>query len=446
MQKDQKIFQAHLPKLPSKSNFNEPSGSRLHISGVCEIQRDLFERPNRWEIWMRNEKDIQILQRPGQWYIRKVSIIIATMAICLLSISVWLIILRRQVHKQTQAVREREKSLELRYRELFENAHDIIFSIDLEGRILSINNAGEQTFGYEIEKLQAMSLNELVVKEEQDKIVQLLNDAKMAGMGDHFELMLQTKEKQLIFIELKYRPEVRDGTVIGQRCIARDVTARKIAEMALSQSERQLRHLLADREKLSRDLHDDIIQSIYGIGLGLEECRRFMSKDNAPLFAKLNLIRNQLNQLIRNIRRFLVGQTPDILSQGLTKALETLVVRMNETHPMRCILDVDPSIPDELNIEQSTQVLHIAQEAMSNSLKHSKAQTAYINLSKTDNMIKIEIKDDGCGFSPESLPYLGYGLKNMESRTAELKGRFRLNSFPGKGTKIVVEFPAGQSS
>ena len=445
MQKETKTFQVHLPQKGLRHNFKEPSGSHLRIRGVCQTKRDFYQRPNGWDIWLRNEKDIQVLQRPGQWYIQKITYTIFTVAIGLLAILVWLIILRRQVKTATEVVHRREQELESRYRELFENANDIIFSIDLEGNIQAMNQAGLKIFGYDGNEIKKINIRSLAMDQEQPKITELLTDAKMAGINDRFELMLQTKERQRIFIELKYRPDLKEGEITGLRCIARDVTARKQDQMALSQSERQLRHLLTDREKLSRDLHDDIIQSIYGVGLGLEECRRYIPGENVTLVTKLNRVRDQLNQLIRNVRRFLGGQTPDILSHGLTRALETLVIRMNDTQSMRCILDVDEMVSQELNIEEATQIFYIAQEALSNSIKYSRAQTAFIMLKKRDGNIRFEIQDDGCGFNPYTLSNPGYGLKNMEARAEELKGRFNLNSFPGKGTKILVEFPTGHT-
>jgi signal transduction histidine kinase len=102
---------------------------------------------------------------------------------------------------------------------------------------------------------------------------------------------------------------------------------------------------------------------------------------------------------------------------------------------------VDPLAADRLNPKQATHLLHISREAMSNSLRHSQAQTTIVSLQNQDGRIRLEIKDDGTGFDTNETSPSGHGLRNIAARARELRARLEITSRPGGGTRVILDIP-----
>ena len=166
-------------------------------------------------------------------------IIMGTMVVFLLGSLLWSVLLRRKVKEQTNQIRrqlERELALEQQYAELFENAHDIIFTLDQKGRFRALNAAGEKTLGYTRDQGAVMTLEELVTPESKDAYrIWMLQLAQQGQSG--FELTLVAKGGNKVIIEVNARLLMQDSHIVGVDGIARDITARKAAEDALRESE-----------------------------------------------------------------------------------------------------------------------------------------------------------------------------------------------------------------
>lgn len=213
-------------------------------------------------------------------------------------------------------------------------------------------------------------------------------------------------------------------------------------EAELRESDELLRNSLERRERLGRDLHDSIIQSIYSVGLRLENCRQLIREDPPNAEARLAGVLEELNAVIRELRGFIKGLEPEFLKgRELKAALKSLVLTMGETRPDQFYLQIDSQAADELAPTVALQLLHIAREAMSNSLRHAQATTTTISLQKQSGCVRLEVSDDGVGFDPQALPPDGRGLHNIHSRAVELGARYEVISLPGKGTKVVIEIP-----
>ena len=114
---------------------------------------------------------------------------------------------------------------------------------------------------------------------------------------------------------------------------------------------------------------------------------------------------------------------------------------MNHSPEVHFRLHVSPKAADRLTPEQATQLLPIAREALSNSLRHAAAQTISLTLQLHDGMVRMMVEDDGVGFDAGTIHSHGHGLKNMEQRARTLGGRFEVRSDPGHGTRMVCDLP-----
>jgi signal transduction histidine kinase len=209
----------------------------------------------------------------------------------------------------------------------------------------------------------------------------------------------------------------------------------------MHQNEEQLRRSMEERERIGRDLHDDIIQSIYAVGLNLEDCRRTVRQSPEKSEARLASAIEMLNSAMRNVRGFLAGLEPKVLNGHEFKtALKSLALTSGDG-PTQFQLEVDSSAANRLSSAQATQMLHIAKEAMSNSFRHARASTLVVSLLPTVTGVRLEVVDNGDGFNPDALDAKGHGLRNMTSRAREIGADLKIVSAVGQGCRILVNAP-----
>ena len=152
-------------------------------------------------------------------------------------------------------------------------------------------------------------------------------------------------------------------------------------------------------------------------------------------------VRLRLNTTIRSVRGFLAGLEPKVLNgREFKTALKSLALTSGEG-PTQFQLDVNPSAANRLSSVQATQLLHIAKEAMSNSLRHSKASVATVSLHPISTGFRLEVRDNGTGFDPEPIEVGGHGLRNMTARAREIGADLQIISAPGNGCRILVNVP-----
>ena len=357
---------------------------------------------------------------------------------------IWVGIIRRNVRQQTEMIRRREAALEEHYRELFENAHDIIFTHDLEGALTSLNKAGEQILGYSRQEAVGLNFAQLVAPAHQDGFREVLKGLKDGLVNAHCEVEVRAKDGHRVVLRVNLRLQQLSGPP-RVRGIAWDITERKQAEEALQESEQRLRRSLEERVQLGRDLHDGIIQSIYAVGLGLQECRNLVIQDPSAAQARLARSISDLNTVIRDVRDFIVGLEPEALKgRDFNAALQSLVATMSRAHAALFSFDIDARAAEALNARQAAHLLQIAREAMTNSLRHAGAQSTVVTLKRQNGCVRLEVLDDGVGFEQGPSAGRGHGLRNIAARASELGACSEILSAPGKGTRVSVEIPASQ--
>jgi signal transduction histidine kinase len=201
--------------------------------------------------------------------------------------------------------------------------------------------------------------------------------------------------------------------------------------------------VLEERERIGMDLHDGIIQSIYGVGLSLESALH--SINEAPSDAKDKVQRSieGLNQTIRDLRSYILDLRPRQMGDhGLLSGLNRLIAeyRANTFGDVRLI---EPDFDlNALTQTQSMTLFHICQEALANAGKHAKAKTVQISFWTTDDRILMEINDDGEGFDMDSMDSnIGHGLANIKTRARASGGDADISSISNEGTTILVWIP-----
>ena len=227
--------------------------------------------------------------------------------------------------------------------------------------------------------------------------------------------------------------------------IAIDITTIKRAEEALVASQQRLHQLLEERERLSRDLHDNIIQAIYAIGMRLETCQRLLHDRPQNVTRYLTQAIGGLNSVIHDVRHYISSAEPQIPSKArLYAELERLTQSIDTMGAPRFSVKLDPLAVAQLTPQQAEHLRHITREATSNTLRHSHAKHVSLSLENTDDVVRLEISDDGVGFDPGIARRNHSGLHNMEFRAQQIGGRLEFLSSPGHGVTITLHIPKEQ--
>jgi signal transduction histidine kinase len=197
-----------------------------------------------------------------------------------------------------------------------------------------------------------------------------------------------------------------------------------------------------ERERIGKDLHDGIIQSLYGIALSLEDVPELMATEPDDATGRVDRAIDALNATIGELRRFIVGLRPELIDEtDLVGLLAALVDQVRQSGPIDVALDVTGS-PPELPAHTRGELLHIAREALSNVARHAQASKVRVVLATEDHAVRLEIDDDGRGFE-QTAPALDghFGLANMRDRAGALGGSLAIDSRRPGGTRIIVRIP-----
>ncbi len=214
-------------------------------------------------------------------------------------------------------------------------------------------------------------------------------------------------------------------------------------ENALLHRQRRQLAIAQERERFAMDLHDGIIQSIYAVGLTLDESRYQLERDQAVARAGIDEAIVRLNDVIADIRNYILNlRTRRFAGQDLASGLELLVREVRAHSFLNVQVHIDPAASDRITPAQTSEILHIAQEALTNVRKHARATTVRIELLARDAHVMLRISDNGSGFDPAGgADDQGNGLHNMRARAASLSGQIDVHSNPRDGTSVTIAVP-----
>jgi signal transduction histidine kinase len=270
-----------------------------------------------------------------------------------------------------------------------------------------------------------------------------LSDAN-AGLKQEAQVRMRAEQAlQQAHDALEERVAERTAQLVRSiQAMLAQIAERKRAEELLRESEAKLHEVIEDRERLARDLHDNIVQAIYAIGMRLEECQRLVRDSPDEVTAQLAQVIDGLNSVIREVRRYIAGSQRQVPRERQLRAhLDQLVAAIQSAEAPRFQLDVDNNAIEHLSRDDAEQILSIARETLSNCLQHSHARHGTLALRLAGGGVRLEISDDGVGFEPQQPAQAGGGLRNMRNRARQIGAQFELLSSPGQGTRIIVQIP-----
>jgi PAS domain S-box-containing protein len=283
---------------------------------------------------------------------------------------------------------------------------------------------------------------------------------RRGGENEPYELSWLKRDQRTVSTLVSPKPIFNErGQFKGSFAVVTDITGRKEAEEALKESEKQLRVLSSqlltaqetERKRISRELHDELGQSLTVMKLRLNFIEKNLSKHQAELKQECEYGVRYIDQVIENIRRLSRDLSPTILDDfGLSAALRWLINNFAKNYTIKVTLemvDIDSLLPPDSHVV----IYRTIQEALTNVGKHSQAKTVSIDIHQEGNTVLFSVEDDGIGFdergttagNPEEK---GLGLATMKGRAQMVGGVLEVRTQEGKGTRITLSIPIQQGA
>lgn len=269
--------------------------------------------------------------------------------------------------------------------------------------------------------------------------------------GLYWKRQLQEVENQLYLLEQGRAPVQKDtysthefsalGASIQKvyRHINDQVKiSQKLANEKAVDQEKEIQKIISEeRNRLARELHDSVSQQLFAASMLMSAITESHPEDGSK--KQLSLVEGMIHQSQLEMRALLLHLRPVALKdKTLQQGIEELLIEMTQKVPMEITWKLD-SAPLDKGIED--HLFRILQEAVSNTLRHAKATSLSVRLMQRDDLIIMQITDDGIGFKMEETKTGSYGLQNMNERALEIGGTMKMISVPNKGTKLEVKIP-----
>lgn len=345
--------------------------------------------------------------------------------------------------KSEKNLRESEE----RYRELVENANDIIYVHDLEGRFISINKAGERITGYSPKEARGLSIADVIAPEYMEQARQRIAEKVMGGALANYELEIVAKDGSRISLEINSRPLIQNGVITGIQGIARDITERKRAEKERTHLLRRLATAQeGERHRIAGELHDQMGQYLAALMLGIKSL-----KDASQSVPHLNRSVMKLQEIVtefsQEVRSLVLELRPMALDDlGLSAALSSYLEQWLERSGIAVDFHSNGLINKRFHPHIEITVYRVIQEALNNVLKHSGARHVSLVMEYRQGRLLTVLDDDGRGFNLEAalnspVAERGLGLTGMRERVESVSGTLVIESSPGMGTTLVARIP-----
>lgn len=333
---------------------------------------------------------------------------------------------------------------EAKYRQVFDNNPSPMYIYDIDTlQILECNQAAVLTYQYTREEFTQLSVIDLRAPENKD--LPVINDIEELAKYLANPLPNKKKNGEIMMVEISFYHIEMIGRRVRQVQI-NDVTEklRLQKELQLQQAERQRSITAAtiiaqetERAELGRELHDNINQILVTALLFLDNVIATKSND----LEKLRYIKSIISESIKEIRKLTKGLVPPSLDNiGLIAALDGVLSNIRILDNLTVTASFDEYSEDMISEDLKLMIYRISQEQLNNIIKHSEATLINIGLYKHDGSLQLSIKDNGKGCDL-SVERNGVGIQNIMTRAALHDGKVNIESSPGNGFELTINFP-----
>ena len=323
---------------------------------------------------------------------------------------------------------------------IVETAVNAIITIDENCIIETANSATERLFGYKMEEIVGRNVSMLMPQPYRDRHDNYVHNYLRTGVkriiGIGREVVGQRKDGSVFPIDLSVGEAVLPS---GRRIftgIIRDLTERKALED-------KILHISEEEQtRIGQDIHDDLCQQLAAIGCLAKVAQKSLSKAGSPEAQSLDEIVKLITKANTRARETSRGLMPVVLDAGgLMAALQELADSTARAYEIKCDFRYDN--PVQINDTQmAVQLFRIAQEAVSNAVKHSQAKRVDIHLARQSGNIILTVRDNGIGIPDKAAKGTGMGLLTMNHRAQMMGGTVNVTPRPTGGTQVTCSVPA----
>jgi PAS domain S-box-containing protein len=353
-----------------------------------------------------------------------------------------------------------------RFQAVFENAAVGIAVMGLDRRALEINPVAEKIVGYSAEELYNIDARKLALPEDLGVDTELFPDL-ISGKRNSFvmERRYRRKNGEIFWARINYSlvrdlegnpdyligmiEDIDDQKRASERLAAQEAEHRRILEQRIAERTEELNKankllqqkatqeaVTTERTRLARDLHDAVTQTLFSATLIADVLPDIWQMNSEEGRRRLEELRQLTRGALAEMRTLLVELRPNALVEV---PLPTLLRQLSEALTGRARIDIQFTFEGERQLPPDVQVAlyRIAQEALNNAVKHSKASQAAIML-RLGDQVRLSVTDNGMGFEPANVTADHLGLKIMCERSEAIRAKFSLYSMPGEGTQVTV--------
>ncbi len=316
--------------------------------------------------------------------------------------------------------------------------------LDARQRVVSLNPAAQAILGVSAKSALGRAIQDLA-----PPVAEVTGGAFQEETGASTEIRLGTGRDARDFVMMTSELTDWRGRGIGQLLLLRDVSDQKRAQAQIVEQQRSLA-TLQERDRLARELHDSVGQTLAAARLQASTVRLMLARGETAQADKC------LEQMVEvtvaaegDVREYLLGARTGLPADlSFFPALREYTRRFCQHYSLQIELSVPPQLESRgLDPAVEMQLLRIIQEALSNVRKHACATNAQVTFTQSGTIVRVTIADDGQGFDREAVAARcaeGFGLQAMRERAEGLGGTLQVDSAPGQGTRVVVQVPAGE--
>lgn len=363
----------------------------------------------------------------------------------------------RRLESEIAEHRRTEEALgasESKYRSLVETMNEGLAVQDENGILTYVNNKICEMLGYTQDEIIGRPAAEFFSDRGRQVYAEQMV-RRRSGQEEPYEITLVRKDGREIHAIVSPKAQVgKDGELRGSFGLIMDITQRRRAEEALSQSEEQLRRLSyeiltvqeTERRRISRELHDQLGQDLTLAKLMLRSVEKALPDQGEGAKDECEDLLEFIDQVIENVRRLSRDLSPAILEDvGLTAALQWLTKTFAENSGLRVRSDI-AHIDHLVSKHAHIMLYRVLQEALTNIAKHAGAQNVHVAIRADDDRVSFSVEDDGEGIESERTgardrTQQSLGITIMEERVRFMGGGLDVWSQPGKGTRIAFTIP-----
>jgi len=451
-------------------------GSLLRLTGICSTQPDERTPARSFRLLLNSMADVVVLRAPPWWTQRHALTLAAVLCAFIAAALIWVILLRGQVRKQTAVIQERlaqEAQLESRYRDLFENANDMVYTTDLDGRITAFNKAAELFTGCPRAEAQGCNLGAFLTPEPVELFP--VNPEQTAGSSATREFTVLSRDGRRIPVEVSAKLLRDNGRPAGIQGIARDITDRKRAEEAVHQLNANLERRVAERtceleasnkelEAFSYSVSHDLrapLRAINGFAqILLKNSAANLDERGQRYLQNVAAGGRKMGQLVDDLLAFSrlnrqpLAQAPVDLAELAREHLEDL----QRMEPQRTVgIDIGPLPPALGDRALLSQVLiNLLNNAWKFTQNNPQARIE-VGAQGSNGEAVYYVRDNGAGFdmnyssklfgvfqrlhSDEEFPGTGVGLAIVHRVITRHGGRVWADARPGEGATFYFTLP-----